>query len=171
MASLGYSHRRLVNLLGPERVARGEMERLIHSHDFAAVPKPAYLNFKLVPDFVVLPRTAEEVSRIVQFAIEADTPVVPRGGGTGFYGGGVASRGGILIDFRRMRRAGFSARGNRKSAFASPFARRRFHNHRGNLLRPPEVLRRGYAPPVRGVRTSRSTSSAPAGEKGSSPSG
>src|SRR3970040_632764 len=104
MAKLGYSYRRLVNLLGPERVARGEMERLIHSHDFAAVPKPAYLNFKLVPDFVVLPRTAEEVSRIVQFAIEADTPVVPRGGGTGFYGGGVASRGGILIDFRQMRR-------------------------------------------------------------------
>jgi len=104
MAKLGYSYRRLVNLLGPERVARGEMERLIHSHDFAAVPKPAYLNFQLVPDFVVLPKTAEEVVRIVKFANEAEFPIVARGGGTGFYGAGVANRGGILVDFRQMRR-------------------------------------------------------------------
>src|SRR3990172_4856041 len=87
MAKLGYSYRRLVNLLGPERVARGEMERLIHSHDFAAVPKPAYLNFQLVPDFVVLPKTAEEVVRIVELSKETGLPLVPRGGGTGVCGG------------------------------------------------------------------------------------
>jgi len=104
MPALGYSYRRLVNLLGPERVARGTMERLIHSHDFASVPKPAYVNFGLVPDFVVLPKTPEEVSRIVQYSIESELPIVPRGGATGFYGGGVPARGGILVDFRQMRR-------------------------------------------------------------------
>jgi len=104
MPALGYSYRRLVNLLGAERVARGGMERLIHSHDFAAVPKPGYLNFGLVPDFVVLPKTPEEVSRIVQYSVESELPIVPRGGATGFYGGGVPCRGGILVDFRQMRR-------------------------------------------------------------------
>ena len=104
MASLGYTHRRLVNMLGAERVARGEMERLIHSHDFAAIPKPAYLNFQLVPDFVVLPKTAEEVCRLVELSKETGLPLVPRGGGTGFCGGGVANRGGILVDFRQMRK-------------------------------------------------------------------
>ena len=104
MASLDYSFRRLVNILGPERVSRDPMERLMYSHDFASLPKIAHLQWKMIPDFIAVPKTVEEVSRLVQFAYEAGIPIVPRGGGTGIVGGSVPNRGGILLDLRRMDR-------------------------------------------------------------------
>jgi FAD/FMN-containing dehydrogenase len=101
---LDYAYRRLVNVLGPDRVRRSPLETFVYSHDFAAMPKAASLTFKLEPDFVVLPRTTEEVIRIVRFQAESGLPLVPRGGGTGMYGGAVPNRGGVLVDFRRMNR-------------------------------------------------------------------
>src|SRR2546426_5528042 len=80
------------------------MERLIYSHDFASLPKLALLQWKMIPDFVVVPKTVEEVSRLVTFSYEAGLPLVPRGGGTGLVGGAVPNRGGILVDLRRMDR-------------------------------------------------------------------
>ncbi len=104
MASFDYSYRRLVNILGPERVSRSPAERLMMSHDFASLPRIANLQWKIVPDFVVVPKTTEEVSRLVEFAYEAGLPLVPRGGGSGLVGGAVPNRGGILVDMRRMDR-------------------------------------------------------------------
>ncbi len=80
------------------------MERLMLSHDLASLPKAVNLQWKTVPDFVVVPKTAEEVSRLVQFAFESGLPIVPRGGGSGIVGGAVPNRGGILVDMRRMDR-------------------------------------------------------------------
>jgi FAD/FMN-containing dehydrogenase len=97
-----YAHRRLVNALGPERVARGELERMVYSHDFASLPKPALFQWQLYPDFVVLPQTTEEVSTIVRMSDETGLPITPRGGGTGAYGGSVPNRGGVLVDMRKM---------------------------------------------------------------------
>jgi len=102
--SLDYSFRRLVNILGPERVSRSPVERLMMSHDFSSLPKIANLQWKTLPDFVAVPRTTEEVSRLVQFAYEAGLPLVPRGGGSGVVGGSVPNRGGILLDLRQMDR-------------------------------------------------------------------
>jgi glycolate oxidase len=102
MASLDYAHRRLVNTLGPERVARGEFERMVYSHDFASLPKIALLQWRLYPDFVVLPQTTEEVSALVKLSDESGLQITPRGGGTGWTGGSVPNRGGVLIDMRRM---------------------------------------------------------------------
>lgn len=101
---LDYTYRRLVNLLGPERVSRSRMETFVYSHDFAAIPKLATVQFKFDPDFVVLPRTTEEIVRIVRFQTESLLPLVPRGGGTGLYGGAVPNRGGVLVDLRKMNR-------------------------------------------------------------------
>jgi len=102
MASLDYAHRRLVNTLGPERVARGELERMVYSHDFAALPKLVLAQWRLYPDFVVLPQTTEEVSTIVKLSDESGLPITPRGSGTGSYGGAVPNRGGVLVDMRKM---------------------------------------------------------------------
>jgi len=102
--SLDYAYRRLVNILGPERVARSLQERMAYSHDFASMPKLAHLQWKLIPDFVVIPKTTEEVVRLVTFALESGIPLVPRGGGTGLYGGSVPNRGGVLVDMRGMDR-------------------------------------------------------------------
>src|SRR3990170_5002014 len=102
MEANDYAHRRLVNALGPERVARGELERMVYSHDFASLPKPALLQWQLYPDFVVLPQTTEEVSTIVRLSDETGLPITPRGAGTGAYGGAVPNRGGVLVDMRKM---------------------------------------------------------------------
>jgi len=102
MASLDYAYRRLVNTLGPERVARSEFERMVYSHDFASLPKIALLQWKLYPDFVALPQTTEEVSALVKLSDESQLPITPRGGGTSWYGGSVPNRGGVLIDMRKM---------------------------------------------------------------------
>lgn len=91
-----------MNTLGPERVARAEFDRMVYSHDFASLPKIALLQWRLYPDFVVLPQTTEEVSAIVKLSDESALPIVPRGGGTGWYGGSVPNRGGVLIDMRKM---------------------------------------------------------------------
>ena len=91
-----------MNTLGPERVARTEFDRMVYSHDFASLPKIALLQWRLYPDFVVLPQTTEEVSAIVKLSDESGLPIVPRGGGTGWYGGSVPNRGGVLIDMRKM---------------------------------------------------------------------
>src|SRR5947199_3868338 len=104
MASLDYAYRRLVNTMGPERVARSEFERMVYSHDFASLPKIALLQWKLYPDFVALPQTTEEVAALVKLSDESLLQITPRGGGTGWYGGSVPNRGGVLNDMRKMNR-------------------------------------------------------------------
>ncbi len=102
MANTDYAYRRLVNTLWPERVSRTEFDRMVYSHDFASLPKVALLQWRLYPDFVVLPQTTEEVASLVKLSDESGLPIVPRGGGTGWYGGAVPVRGGVLIDMRKM---------------------------------------------------------------------
>src|SRR2546426_5125571 len=101
---LDYTYRRLVNVLGPDRIRRGPFETFVYGHDFAVLPKAAEFQFKFRPDFVALPRTTEEVVRLVRLLRETLLPLIPRGGGTGMYGGAVPTRGGVLVDFRKMNR-------------------------------------------------------------------
>ena len=56
------------------------------------------------PDAVVCPRTTDEVRLAVEWAHSQRIPLVPRGGGTGFSGGAVASTGGVVVDLSRMDR-------------------------------------------------------------------
>ncbi len=104
MVDVDYAYRRLVNTLGPERVARTEYDRMAYSHDFASLPKLALLQWQLYPDFVALPQTTEEVAALVKLSDESGLPIVPRGGGTGWYGGSVPNRGGVLLDMHKMAR-------------------------------------------------------------------
>jgi len=102
VADLERNYRRLVVIVGQGRISRSPMERMMASHDISSHKKRAPLLWRMVPDFVVLPRTTEEVSRIVRLASKAGLPIVPRGGGSGLVGGAVPSRGGILVDMRQM---------------------------------------------------------------------
>jgi len=56
------------------------------------------------PDAVVFPSTTEQVVQIVRLASQHNVPVVPRGAGTGLSGGAVASEGGMVLGFSRMKR-------------------------------------------------------------------
>jgi len=88
--------RRLAAIAGAEHVSAATADRITHSFD--ATQRP-YL-----PDAVVHPGSAEEISQIVQLANEERIPVLPRGAGSGYTGGCVPVRGGIVLALTRMNR-------------------------------------------------------------------
>ena len=55
-------------------------------------------------DAVVLPANAQQVARIVRACAAHKVPFVPRGAGTGYTGGAVPIRGGVVISLERMNR-------------------------------------------------------------------
>jgi glycolate oxidase len=55
-------------------------------------------------DAVVLPDGAGDVAAIVRLCAESRVPIVPRGAGTGYTGGAVPVRGGVVISLERMNR-------------------------------------------------------------------
>jgi len=55
-------------------------------------------------DVVVFPGSTAEVAAIVRICAEHRLPMVPRGGGTGYTGGSVPTRGGVVISLERMNR-------------------------------------------------------------------
>ncbi|MEO7190523.1 MAG: FAD-linked oxidase C-terminal domain-containing protein [Vicinamibacterales bacterium] len=55
-------------------------------------------------DVVVLPATASEIAAIARLCNTTRTPLVPRGGGTGFTGGSVPVHGGIVLSLERLNR-------------------------------------------------------------------
>lgn len=59
---------------------------------------------KGMPDYVIRPKSVDEVSRIVRLAYENSIPVTARGAGTGLAGGAVPIRGGIVLDMSGMNR-------------------------------------------------------------------
>ena len=60
------------------------------------------MNRRYLPDMVVHPKNAEEVSAIMVLANENLFPVVPRGAGSGLTGGSLAVDGGLVVTTQRM---------------------------------------------------------------------
>jgi glycolate oxidase len=92
---------RLVNDLravcGADAVLAGRDETLVYDCD-------AYTIDKHLPQVVVLPRSTEQVSKVVQLARREGMPFVARGAGTGLSGGALARQGGVIIALTRMKR-------------------------------------------------------------------
>lgn len=55
------------------------------------------------PDAVFYPQSAADVSELVRWARANRLPVVARGAGTGLSGGAVPERGGVIVEFARMK--------------------------------------------------------------------
>ena len=55
-----------------------------------------------LPDVVIKPRTAKEISEIFKICNQYKIPVTPRGAGTGLSGGALPHLGGVLISTERM---------------------------------------------------------------------
>ena len=53
---------------------------------------------------VVFPANTQEVAAVVRVCHETRTPIVPRGGGTGYTGGAVPTHGGVVLSLERMNR-------------------------------------------------------------------
>jgi glycolate oxidase subunit GlcD len=86
----------LQELLDPEQVIDDPVELIVYEIDAAQDSG--------CPDSVLLPRSSEEVARIVQWARQYRVTLVGRGAGTGLSGGAVADRGGVIVGFARMKR-------------------------------------------------------------------
>jgi len=88
-----------------QRVNFNPYERLLYSHDIAAMPKLVKpLIGNTVPDAVVQPENEKELSELTRWAAENRVPLVPRGKGSSGYGGIIPTKKGIVIDFYRMKR-------------------------------------------------------------------
>lgn len=59
-------------------------------------------DLRWVPEVVLRPRTAEEISQIMRLCNTARLPVTPRGGGTGLSGGALPQWGGVVIATDRL---------------------------------------------------------------------
>ena len=87
-------------IVGERYVIYGDPERMEnYAHDEVAGEEYAHM-----PEVVVKPRTAEEISRIMRLANRERIPVTPRGAGSGLSCGAVPIYGGILLSLERMNR-------------------------------------------------------------------
>ena len=55
-------------------------------------------------DVVVIPGTTAEIAAVARFCHDTHTPLVPRGAGTGYTGGSVPTRGGVVLSLERLNR-------------------------------------------------------------------
>lgn len=60
--------------------------------------------FRVVPDLVLLPSSAQELQAIVRICYQERIPFVPRGSGTGLSGGALPVKGAVVISVARMNR-------------------------------------------------------------------
>ena len=86
----------LAAVVGEDHVVSAPEELACYGVDAAKV--------RAVPDVVVRPATAAEVSGVLRLANERRVPVYPRGAGSGLTGGASPLRGGIALEMARMNR-------------------------------------------------------------------
>lgn len=86
--------KQLLEMLGPEIVLTQELDLMYYSYDSSFFTKLEPSS----PYAVVLPRSTEDVQKVMRFAYENNINVIPRGAGTGETGGCIAIDGGIVLD-------------------------------------------------------------------------
>ncbi len=80
-------------------------EKEMYSHDIGDVPTIMTKTFfEIQPDFVVQPKSVEEIKIILQFANEHKVPVIPRGAASWGFGGVIPTNAGIVIDLSPFRK-------------------------------------------------------------------
>ncbi len=88
----------LSEVVGPANVITGEAMPDDYGHDEALTVAPR------LPEAVVRPQSAQEVSRVIRVAAELGVPLTARGSGTGLSGACVPRPGGVVVSFERMNR-------------------------------------------------------------------
>jgi glycolate oxidase len=86
---------KLISIVTKANFDDSKIERLVYSYD--ATP-----NFQSMPDAVVSPRNAEEVSQILKVCNQYRVPIVPRGSGTNLCAGTCPTEGGVVLLFKHM---------------------------------------------------------------------
>ncbi len=90
----------LRQIVGVDQVIFDDVDRMLdYSHDETMGEHYAHM-----PEVVVKPDSAAQISQIMQLANRERIPVTPRGAGSGLSGGAVPVYGGILLSLERMNR-------------------------------------------------------------------
>ena len=80
-------------------------EKEMYSHDIGDVPAIMTKTFfQIQPDFVVQPKSADEIKKVLEFANENKVPVIPRGAASWGFGGVIPTNAGIVIDLSPFRK-------------------------------------------------------------------
>jgi glycolate oxidase len=85
----------LVKIVGKDYVSNQKEERYFYARDGGLMPPHE-------PDYVVMPKTTEEVQQIVNMANKEKIPLVPKGAGLALTGLVIPQKGGIVLDMKRM---------------------------------------------------------------------
>ncbi|ACL04524.1 FAD linked oxidase domain protein [Desulfatibacillum aliphaticivorans] len=85
----------LVNIVGEDYASDRREELFTYSKDLGT-------SQPLWPEYVVAPKTTDELQAVVRLANETKTPIVPLGGGLTLAGLALPQKGGIIIDLKRM---------------------------------------------------------------------
>lgn len=84
----------LIDIVGEENYTDALIDMVSYSYDSG--------ENKARPECAIWPQNTEQVSRIMKLASRTNTPVVPRGAGTGLSGMCVPTAGGIVMDLNNM---------------------------------------------------------------------
>jgi len=84
----------LKKLFSKEQVFTSKEERLCYSYDAT--------NKSFLPDAIVIPHSTEDVVKLMKYAHQHKIPVIPRGAGSGYTGGSLPVKGGIVVTFEQM---------------------------------------------------------------------
>jgi len=89
----------LEKVVGKQYVLTQDFEKTVFSRD-ASIEPP------VLPDYIVRPRTIEEIQKIVTFInlSQYKTPISIRCSSTSYWGGGIPAAGSIVLDLSRMNR-------------------------------------------------------------------
>jgi len=96
MALMNSSFRKLRNIVGKAHCSNKKEDLACYAYDATA---QSYL-----PDAVLFPRNAEEISAILILANKDGFFVIPRGSGSGMTGGSLAVSGGVILVMSRLNR-------------------------------------------------------------------
>ena len=92
-------------IAGDIKVIDKEEEKEMYSHDIGDVPTIMTKTFfEIQPDFVVQPKSADEIKKVLEFANEKKVPVIPRGAASWGFGGVIPTNAGIVVDLSPFRK-------------------------------------------------------------------
>ncbi len=88
----------LVEILGAKNVIVDEEKMENYSHDETSE------EYAHMPEVVITPKSADQISKVMKLANKHLVPVTPRGAGSGLSGGAIPVFGGILLSIEKMNR-------------------------------------------------------------------
>ncbi len=83
----------ITSIVGKENVKSDKAHKIAYCYDATRE--------RFEPDAIVFPNNEEDISKILKFCNEEKIVIVPRGAGSGFTGGALPSKGGIILSLER----------------------------------------------------------------------